>query len=250
MLPSTCPVRTPLSSQNTSDRQTPMNLSLKLYRNQLPKLYQLSFPGVPLTGTKLTWCAPAPGIARSHALVGFHDLGQLVVPLVGQDGREQGPVVAVVAGIVQAGDRGDVDVAGRIDLLVAGQLAGELVRAPDGREGQAGLLVLGRPGEPADVTPEVSLVDPPVPAVDRTVVEVELVRDVECGHHAHVGERLAVVEHVRHREEWSPGRRHHFIAGQGVPPAPLDVEASLGEEGEVDLAVELGHVVAGELSRA
>ena len=70
---------------------------------------------------------------------------------------------------------------------------------------------------------------------------------MQGGQHPGMGERLAVVEHVGDREQGPAGRGHHLVAGQGVEPAALDVEAALGEPGEVDLGVVLGGVVLREV---
>ena len=177
-----------------------------------------------------------------EAVVDFHDLGQLVVPLVGEDVGEER---AVVLGIGRVGAGPDVAGAGagRDDVDPGGDVGGELVGALDGGDGEVGLVLVEGPGEAADVAPAVGLVEPAVPAVDRTVVDADLVGEVEVGQHARVGERLAVVEHVGHREQRAAGRRHHFIAGQGVPAAQLDVDA-LAEDRQVAFEVELGGVVA------
>ena len=130
------------------------DLVAEVVQEPVAEAVPVGIPGGTVDRNEIDLVRARTGDGSLPALVGFHDLGQLVVPLVGQHGREEGAVIAVVARIVQAGDRRDVDVAGRIDLLVSGQLAGELVRAPDVGEGQAGLLVLGGPGEAADVTPD------------------------------------------------------------------------------------------------
>jgi len=41
----------------------------------LPKLYQLAFAGAPLTGTKLTWFAPAPGTGVEPEVCDGREIG-------------------------------------------------------------------------------------------------------------------------------------------------------------------------------
>ena len=62
--------------------------------------------------------------------------------------------------------------------------------------------------------------------------------EVKGRDHAGMSKRLTVVEHVRHREQRTADRGDHFVAENRVPTAELEVDAALGQVGQVDLGIE------------
>ena len=62
-----------------------------------------------------------------------------------------------------------------------------------------------------------------------------------------MGERLTIVEHIRHGEQRTTRGRHHFITVKRVPAAKLHVHAAFSEDRQVSFAINLGRIPAWEV---
>ena len=83
------------------------------------------------------------------------------------------------------------------------------------------LFILRGPIEAPGVAPGIVVADPVIPAVDRPVIEFDLIRDMPSAHHAELRIRMGTeAEHVAGREQRAARRGGRLVAGQGEETAP------------------------------